>query len=134
MPVQYEIDRERRIIRTRCIEPVTVEEVVEHFCILARDPCCPKFVDVLLDLSEQTTIPTTENLEEVTRAIRRVQSRVQFGACAVVAYQDALFGMLRMLEVFAERYFSETYVFRTKPEAEVWLASRHQTASAVRGD
>jgi hypothetical protein len=136
MPVTYEIDRENRIIRTKCMGPVTIAELVEHFRILARDPSCPDRVDVLLDLSAQTTIPTKENLLEVTRAIHIVRGRVQFGSCAIMAYQDALFGMLRMLEVFAEPYFSETYVFRTKPEAEEWLASRrqNQTASAGRGD
>jgi hypothetical protein len=136
MPVTYKIDREHRTIHTKCTGPVTIEEVVDHFRTLGRDPSCPDCVDVLLDLSEQTTIPTKENLEEVTRAIHCVQGRVQFGACAIVASQDALFGMLRMLEVFAEKYFRETYVFRTKHEAETWLAARHRkrTASAFRGD
>jgi hypothetical protein len=136
MPVTYEIDRANRMIRTKCTGPVTIEEVLDHFRILGQDPSCPDRVDVLLDLSEQTTIPTKENIEEVTRAIHGVQGRVQFGAFAIVACQDALFGMLRMLEVLAEHYFRETYVFRTKSEAETWLAARHrkQMASAFRGD
>jgi hypothetical protein len=136
MPVTYEIDRKRERIRTRCIGAVTIEEVVGHFAALGQDPDCPDRADVLLDLSEQTSIPTKEHLEVVTRAIRGVRSRVQFGAFAVVAFQDALFGMLRMLEVFAEQYFQETCVFRTVAEAEAWLDSRgrNQTASAVRGD
>jgi hypothetical protein len=143
MPVIYEIDRDNRIIRTKCIGPVTIEEVIDHFRTLERDPNCPDYLDVLLDVSEETTIPTKEELEEVTRAIHKVRGRVRFGACAIVAFQDALFGMLRMWEVFAEQYFRETYVFRTKEEAEAWLASRNcnsssrhqsQTVSALRGD
>jgi hypothetical protein len=131
MPVKYQIDKANRIIRTRCIGPVTIEEVVDHFRVLQRDPDCPDRVDVLLDLSEQTSVPKKENLQEVTCEIRRIRGRVQFGTCAIIARTDALFGMLRMFEVFAEQYFRESCVFRTASEAEAWLASRHPTASAA---
>ena len=131
MPVKYQIDKINRIIRTRCIGPVTIEEVVEHFRVLEGDPDCPDLVDVLLDLSEQISIPKKENLQEVTGQIRRIRGRVQFGACAIVACTDALYGMLRMFEVFAEQYFRESSVFRTASEAEAWLASQQPTTSAA---
>jgi hypothetical protein len=131
MPVTYQIDQANGIIRTKCTGPVTIEEVVEHFRVLERDPDCPDRVDVLLDLSEQTSIPTKQNLQEVTGQIRRIRGRVQFGACAIVACTDALYGMLRMFEVFADRYFRESSVFRTASEAEAWLASQHPTTSAA---
>jgi hypothetical protein len=131
MPVKYQIDKVNRIIRTRCIGPVTIEEVVEHFRVLERDPDCPDRVDVLLDLSEETTVPNKGNLQQVTGEIRRIRGRVQFGACAIVASTDALFGMLRMFEVFAQQYFRQSFVFRTASEAEAWLASQHPTTSAA---
>jgi hypothetical protein len=131
MPVKYKIDKANRIIRTRCTGPVTIEEVVDHFRILERDPDCPDSMDVLLDLSEETSIPEKANLQRVAEEIRRIRGRVQFGSCAIVAGTDALFGMLRMLEVFTEQYFRESFVFRTVDEAEVWLASRHPTTSAA---
>ena len=131
MPVKYQIDKAHRIIRTRCTGPVTIEEVVEHFRVLERDPDCPDRVDVLLDLSEETSIPTKENLQQVTGEIKRIRGRVQFGTCAIVACTDALFGMLRMFEVFAEQYFRESRVFRTASEAEAWLDSQHPTTSAA---
>lgn len=104
MPVKYQIDKANRIIRTKCIGPVTIEEVVEHFRALERDPDCPNHVDVLLDLSEETSVPKKENLQEVASEIRRIRGRVRFGTCAIVATTDALFGMLRMFEVFTEKY------------------------------
>ena len=131
MPVKYRIDKDNRIIRTRCIGPVTIEEVVDHFRVLERDPDCPDRADVLLDLSAQISIPEKANLQKIAEEIRRIRCRVQFGACAIVAGTDALFGMLRMLEVFTEQYFRESFVFRTVDEAEVWLASRHPTTSAA---
>jgi hypothetical protein len=130
MPVKYKIDKANRIIRTRCIGQVTIEEVVDHFRLLERDPDCPDRVDVLLDLSKQTSIPEKANLQRVAEEIRRIRGRVQFGLCAIVACTDALFGMIRMLEVFAEQYFRESFVFRTADEAEVWLASQPTTSAA----
>jgi hypothetical protein len=131
MPVTYRIDKANGIIRTRCIGPVTIEEVINHFRVLARDPDCPDHLDVLLDLSEQTTIPEKENLREVACAMYKVRGRVQFGACAIVANTDVLFGMVRMFEVFAERYFRESHVFRKVREAEAWMTSKRPAGSAA---
>jgi hypothetical protein len=132
MPVIYQIDQASKIIRTRCTGNVTIEEVLEHFRVLTQDPECPDRLDVLLDLSEQTSIPERDNMDEVAETIRRIRSTVQFGACAIIACTDVLFGMLRMFEVFATDYFGAICVFRNKEEAEAWLASQLSTVSAMR--
>jgi hypothetical protein len=131
MPVTYQIDKANKIIRTRCTGPVTIEEVIEHFRVLERDPDRPDQLDVLLDLSYETSVPKQENLKAVTQDIRRIRGRVQFGACAIVACTDALYGMIRMFEVFTDQLFRKSYVFRTVGEAEAWLASQHPTTSAA---
>jgi hypothetical protein len=92
VPVVYQIDGDKKIIRTRCLEPLTVEEVLEHFRTLERDPKGPERLDVLLDVSAAPSVPLSENLRQVTREIGRVRSRVQFGTCAIVASKDAFFG------------------------------------------
>ena len=131
MPVTYQINKADKIVRTRCTGPVTIEEVIEHFRVLAQDSNCPDHLDVLLDLSGETSVPTTQNLEEITREISRIRGRVQFGACAIAAPTDELFGMLRMFEVFTDQLFLKSYVFRTVSEAEAWLVSQHPTTSPV---
>jgi hypothetical protein len=83
-----------------------------------------------LDLSEQTSIPERDNLDEIAETVRRIRGRVQFRACAIVACTDALFGMLRMFEVFAEDYFGAICVFRVKEEAEAWLGLQPSTSPA----
>jgi hypothetical protein len=130
MPVRYEIDTVQRIIRTKCSGAVTLEDVIDHFRVLEKDPDCPQHLDVLLDLTEQTLVPASENLRDVAREISRIRGKVQFGTCAIVACTDALFGMLRMFEVFTEPYFLRTRVFRTAREAEAWLASQNPTTPA----
>jgi hypothetical protein len=121
MAVTYRIDQVKRRIHTRCIGPVTLDEVRQHFADLAGDPACPERLDVLLDLSETTSLPTSDQLSAVTTEVARVRPRVQFDGCAIIASQDALFGMARMFEVFAENYFGATRVFRTMDEGTRWL-------------
>ncbi|SRR6266540_2308203 len=124
MPVSYEIAKARGIIRTTCAGRVTFGEVVDHFQALEQDPDCPKRLDVLLDLRETTTLPTSDQLRAVSEEIGRIRSKVQFDACAILAATDALFGSAMVFEVFAARRFRATKVFREPDEAEAWLESR----------
>ena len=123
MPVTYVIDAQERLIRTRCIGDVTFEEVIDHFQTLQQDPACPPRLDVLLDLSETSTLPESRQLETVSHQIAGVRGRVQFDLCAVIAPREALFGMMRMFEVMAQAHFRSTCVLRTAAEAEAWLAA-----------
>ena len=129
MPVVYEIDQARGIIRTRCIGNVTLKEVIGHFPTLAQDPGCPARLDVLLDLSEMTALPEPDQLREISDGIGRVSDRVRFDACAIVAPSDVLYGLLRMFEVFAEKQFRTTRVSRDVGEAEAWLLTQLSPAS-----
>lgn len=122
--VTYTIDQRERLIRTQCTGHVTLAEVVAHFQELAADPACPNFLDVLLDLRTIDSLPLIGQLEAVTRAVRKVQSKVRFGLCAIVVERDAVFGVFRMFEVIAQDYFTAIRVFRAAPEAEAWLASQ----------
>jgi len=124
MPITYIIDTQEKLIRTRCVGNVTFQEVADHFRALERDPDCAARLDVFLDLSEITSLPASGQIAGVAREIARIQEKVRFNACAVVATRDALFGMLRMFGVLAEPYFTAISVFRVATEAEAWLASQ----------
>ena len=132
MPVRYTIDTKERTIRTQCIGMVTFAEVVEHFRQLERDPDCADRLDVFLDLSEVNSLPEADQIRAVSYEIRKIQGKVRFGACAVVADRAALFGMLRMFEVVAEPYFRLICVFRATAEAEAWLVAQRQQSAQVR--
>jgi|SRR5208282_1105700 len=132
MPVTYTIDTKERVIRTRCMGRVTLAEVVDHFQELERDPECAEDLDVLLDLSEVESLPNSSQIQAVVYEVKKVQKKVRFGACAIVAVRDALFGMLRMFEVMAQDYFRVIRVFRATAEAEAWLASEREQPSQSR--
>jgi hypothetical protein len=130
MPIEYHIDTAKAIIYTRCFGDVTLAEVLDHFRVLVRDPDLPEHLDVLLDLSEQTSMPKTNQLRLVVDAIRRARASIDFGAVAVVACTNALYGMFRMFQVFTEDLFGEISVFRSVAEAQAWLAAHGQIHKA----
>ena len=121
MPVTYQIDAVRGLIRTRCFGNLKFDEVLGHFRELEQDPGCPPHLDVLLDLTEVSSLPESRQLQSVAFEIRRIRDKVQFGMCAVIAPTDALFGMLRVFEVMAQDYFLAIAVLRSSSEAEAWL-------------
>jgi len=124
MPVTYILDAKQKLLRTKCIGNVTLEEVLSHFRELERDSNSADRLDVFLDLSETSSLPVTVQIAAVADEIERIQAKIRFNACAVLAQRDALFGMLRMLEVKAEPFFGAFRVFRVATEAETWLASQ----------
>jgi hypothetical protein len=133
MPVIYDIDKTINLIRTRCVGSVTLNEIADHFRILEQDPDCPDQLDVLLDLSAQKSLPERVELMAVSHEIGRIRGKVRFIACAIVVPSDVYFGMIRMFEVFVEKQFTVTQVFRTVPEAETWLSLR-RAASDKKAD
>jgi hypothetical protein len=136
MPVTYTIDADKQSVRTRCIGRVTLQEVIDHFRTLEQDPRCPAHLDVFLDLSgmDVSSVPQTAQLSRVVLEVKRVQNWVRFGACAILAPRDVVFGVMRMFETMSNQYFRVTQSFRDGTEAEVWLASQQSSADAGRED
>ena len=129
MPVTYTIDTKEKVIRTKCFGIVTLAEVLDHFRVLEHDPDCVEYLDVLLDLGETNSVPEPRQIQAVLHEVEKIQKKVRFDACAIVAVRDALFGMMRMFETLAERYFRVTHVFRATDEAEIWLVLQRQQSS-----
>ena len=126
MPITYQLDVANSLICTHCTGHVTLAEVIGHFRELEADPRCPCHVDVLLDVTEEITIPTSDELRNIALAIAGVRRRVTFGICAIAASANALFGMMRVFGVFTEKYFQETQAFRTVGEANAWLTLKRE--------
>jgi hypothetical protein len=128
MPVTYRIDAETKTIRTTCSRPLMFAEVIDHFRQLKDDPACAGRLDVFLDVSDVDTLPQSSQLGAAGAAAGTVRQKAQFGACAIVAPHNAMFGMMRMFEVLAGDHFAAIRVFRETAEAEAWLASQQTSA------
>jgi len=123
MPITYAIDVLRALIVTRCIGHVTLAEVQEHFQELVCVWPPVDRLDVLLDLTDQTTLPTLKDLEEVATELNEQIGLRRFGRCAVATEQD-LQGSMQMFEVLAGRFFDAIEIFRTPAAALAWLVPR----------
>ena len=121
MPISYEIDRTRGLIRTRCVGATALPEVLTHFKELRTEPDLPARMNVLLDLSALSTAPERDQLRAIVAEMKDLGPTLRWGALAIVAKTDLLFGMSRILGVFVEDSFSNTGVFRQVAEAERWL-------------
>jgi hypothetical protein len=104
--------------------------VLDHFETLARDPDRPDRLDVFLDLRPMTSSPSANEIRQASDVIARLPATVRFGACAVVAQRDVLYGMSRMFSVFAEQFFSAISSFRSAAEAGAWLQAQRAEVPA----
>jgi hypothetical protein len=121
MPVEYEIEAGRDLLRTRCVGAVTFAEVLGHFRSLEADPALPKRLDVLLDLGEITALPEADQVEAIADAAGRLKEKVAWRRCAIFAPRDVVYGVSRMFAAISEPHFRETMVFRRLADAERWL-------------
>jgi hypothetical protein len=95
--------------------------VQEHFQELARVWPPVDRLNVLLDVRDQTSLPTLRELEEVAAEIDTHIGPWRFGRCAVVTELDLLLGSMEMFEVLVGRFFDAVEIFRTPSAAMAWL-------------
>jgi hypothetical protein len=129
MPITYQIDEARGLIRTRCVGHVVFAEVEAHFREVGNHDSLPDPLDVLLDLTALESVPESAQVSSVAREIEALQQSVRWHACVVVASSDLLFGMSRVLQAFAEGHFAHFNVTRDLEQAERWLASVRSTST-----
>ena len=123
MAVTYVFDPAERLIVTRCAGNTELRDVLAHFEQLVNDPACPPVLDVLLDLSEMTTVPDSGQLHAAAAATARAGERITFGLCAIVASSEPTRGLAMVWQMFAQQSFRATETFRTHADARAWLAS-----------
>lgn len=134
MPIRYQIELPRNLVRTQGTGSMTLAEVAEHLRELEADPQFQKPLDVLLDLTACTSLPDRQQLEGIAQQLKNLGGRERFRRCAIVALRAAMYGMTRMFEVLAEEQFVATHAFQTVRDAEVWLSEGRLPAPELNGN
>jgi hypothetical protein len=129
MPVTYEIDPVRGVIRKRCTGRLTPADITGHFEALLADPACPRRLGVLLDMTGLTAVPDADLVRLLGQEVALVRDRVTFGPVAVVVAGLAAFGIARMGQILMEDQFSAMHVFQDLPAAETWLERKMADAT-----
>jgi hypothetical protein len=124
MPITFSVDTAASLIRTIGFGDVTPAEIDEHFTQLSKVWPRGMKLDVLLDLSGCTSLPSILQLRAAVSRIQIFGGRKRFGVCAVVARREPLYGLLRVFELLADRRFVAIRVFRNAPSAMIWLRHR----------
>src|SRR5262245_19023026 len=114
MPIIFRIDvhdpepgetKVTGLISTQCFGHVTLAEVQEHFEELARIWPPVDQLDVLLDLTDQTSLPALPDLEKVAQAVDAQIGPRRFRRCAVITEHFHLYQSMQMWEVLVGRFF-----------------------------
>ena len=122
MPITYEIERDRSLVRTTLVGFVTFAEVMAHFSALEADPRRSDTMNVLIDIRGLTSVPETGQLRRAANRIDPERSPLQYGVCAIVASDPAAVGTGKLFAVFARERFRATTIVPTIEAAEQWLA------------
>jgi hypothetical protein len=126
MPITYDIDRERPLVRTTLAGFVTFTEVMAHFAALESDPRRSDTMNVLIDIRGLTSVPETGQLRRAANRIDPERSPLQYGVCAIVASDPAAVGTGKLFAVFARERFRATTIVPTIEEAERWLLEQEK--------
>ena len=142
IPISYTIDRHKGIVRTVGRGHVTGDQLLDFARGLLSDSAVPHPIRDLHDLTgvEQFEVDATD-VESILDLTLRDPERIRDGKVAVIATQDVVYGMSRMLSALAE--FAPVVeqlrtqgvapvaaVFREHQPALEWLLSEDQAAAS----
>jgi len=123
MPIRYNIHPDRGLVVTHFTGRVTHDELVDTYRRIMADADYELGTNELADLREidglDITAASLRAVEELTGA-RYAGSEADFRT-AILAPNDAAFGLARMYEVFAEDGPENVRVCRALPQALEWL-------------
>lgn len=126
MPATYEIDKQRRLVISTCLDPLTLADGLAHQEKLLKDPDFDPSFAQLLDCTRVTFSGFAAN------DIRRLAERNIFSARsrrAIVVSSTLVYGFGRMFEILREIAGEKGIrVFRDMDEAVDWIVSKGMTA------
>lgn len=125
MPLDYEIDRERRLVHVTASGVITPELLFGYQKDVWSDPAVAGF-DELVDMSgvERVEVASPSNVNALAGYSATMDVDVKPTKLAIVAADDLLFGLGRMYQAYREMKpgsSKEVAVFRTIADALAWL-------------
>lgn len=125
MPLDYEIDHERRLVRVTASGVITPDVLFGYQKAVWSDSAVAGF-DELVDMSgvERVEAPSPSNVSALAGYSAKMDADAKPTKLAIVATDDLLFGLGRMYQSYREmkpESRKEVAVFRTLPDALAWL-------------
>jgi hypothetical protein len=119
VPITYELDREHRLVRATVRGDFTADEMLGCVTGAAREAGEPGW-NILSDHREIGEPATREQLEQLVGHLAVLRRYFHGSRWAVVVARPASYGMMRMLQVLAERVPMTVRVFVDAARGERW--------------
>jgi hypothetical protein len=127
MPVTYEIDSSRHLVRTLASGLVTYRELERHVAEEEHDDAIG--LAEVIDARGATTDLTSDQVRGLVARTDALVRKGHFGALAIVTDSDVVFGMARMYELLCEISLPvQIHVFRDLEPALAWLCAVSSTS------
>ena len=125
MPIEWQVDHVRRLVVANAHGTLTGEEILRYQREVWSRPDVAGY-DELVDMSDvQDTQATTKLIQELAALSATMDPEGSRSKFAIVAPQQALYGLGRMYETYRgmeDRSTKRVGVFRDRAEALLWLA------------
>ena len=128
MPIEYQIDHNRRFVLARAIGDLTAEEIFKYQMEVWSLPETRGYNE-LIDMSnvEEIVSPTEEKLVELAKISAYMDDRKIATKFAIVASEPFAYGMGQLYEAYRNinpRSTKEVRVFRSMKDAIEWIEEK----------
>ena len=128
MPIDFEIDHERRLVTARGRGTFTHEDVYAYQMQVWGSAAVEGY-DELVDMTDvqEIQMPSMDSIPRLADLAARMDSPDKASKLAIVAKDDFAFALGRMYETYRgldPRSTKEVRVFRSLPEALAYLSSK----------
>ena len=126
MPATFAIDKQRQLVISTGLDPLTAADLLSHQEKLLRDPEFNPTFSQIMDLTRVTVFELTAG------DVRMLAQKTVFSPRsrrAIVAANNVGYGLSRMFEMHRESFGENgIHVFRNLDEAVDWILSENETA------
>jgi len=124
VPISYEIDDERGLVRTTATGTLTTADILGLKARLLADPRWSPEMRELADVRAINRLDVTpDGVWQMAGHDDAVGPAINSYRLAIVVPRDEVYGMARMYQMVTESVVPHVRVFRDLAEAETWLAA-----------
>ncbi len=121
MPLTWEVEAATGLILIEAKGRIEVDRYLTLWDELMADPRVEAGPNLLADFREVEVTRSGSEVRTVAAGNKRFNDYIEGGRLAVVASQQASFGLARMYEALIESQSLEVQVFRAYEPARAWL-------------
>ena len=121
MPISIAIDEKNDLIIRTIKGLVSTQELIDSIEYTLKLPSFHQGMKSLTDLSEATHHTNSEDIKKIAELLIKHSEKLVGGKAAVVVSRIVSFGMMRMLQSYADDSPLEISIFYSVEEAKHWL-------------